>query len=85
MITAPRTFPSVERKISNVKRLVRKPAEKEITDKRKFPSGGKGKGNGMGNVLYSAHISNGKSAINSKSRLSGVAKHNLREIPFQRV
>ena len=33
----------------------------------------------MDDVSYSAHISNGKSAINSKSRLSGVAKHNLRK------
>ena len=48
-----------------------------MTDKRKFPSGGKG--NGMDDVSYSAHISNGKSAINSKSKLSGVAKHNLRK------
>lgn len=33
----------------------------------------------MGNVSYSAHISNGKSAITSKSKLLGVAKHNLRK------
>lgn len=33
----------------------------------------------MGNVSYSAHISNGKSAITSKSKLQGVAKHNLRK------
>lgn len=33
----------------------------------------------MNEVSYSAHISNGKSAINSKGRLSGVAKHNLRK------
>ncbi len=33
----------------------------------------------MDDVSYSAHISNGKSAINSKGRLSGVAKHNLRK------
>lgn len=33
----------------------------------------------MGNVSYSAHISNGKSAITSKSKLSGIAKHNLRK------
>lgn len=33
----------------------------------------------MGNVPYSAHISNGKSAIMSKSKLSGIAKHNLRK------
>lgn len=33
----------------------------------------------MDGVSYSAHISNGKSAINSKGRLSGVAKHNLRK------
>lgn len=48
-----------------------------MTDKRKIPSGGKE--NGMDDVSYSAHISNGKSAINSKSKLSGVAKHNLRK------
>lgn len=48
-----------------------------MKDKRKFPSGGKE--NGMDNVSYSAHISNGKSAINSKGKLSGVAKHNLRK------
>ena len=39
-----------------------------MTDKRKFPSGGKE--NGIDNLSYSAHISNGKSAINSKSKLS---------------
>lgn len=33
----------------------------------------------MDDVSYSAHISNGKSAINSNSKLSGVAKHNLRK------
>lgn len=33
----------------------------------------------MGNVSYSAHISNGKSAITSKKALAGVAKHNLRK------
>lgn len=33
----------------------------------------------MGNVSYSAHISNGKSAITSKKALTGVAKHNLRK------
>lgn len=33
----------------------------------------------MGSVSYSAHISNGKSAITSKSKLQGVAKHNLRK------
>ncbi len=33
----------------------------------------------MGSVSYSAHISNGKSAITSKSSLLGVAKHNLRK------
>lgn len=33
----------------------------------------------MGSVSYSAHISNGKSAITSKSKLKGVAKHDLRK------
>lgn len=33
----------------------------------------------MGEVSYTAHISNGKSAINSKSKLESVAKHNLRK------
>lgn len=33
----------------------------------------------MGNVSYSAHISNGKSAITSKCKLLRVAKHNLRK------
>lgn len=33
----------------------------------------------MGSVSYSAYISNGKSAITSKSRLLGVAKHNMRK------
>ena len=33
----------------------------------------------MGSVSYSAHISNGKSAITSKSKLQGVANHNLRK------
>lgn len=34
---------------------------------------------GRESVSYSAHISNGKSAITSKSKLQGVAKHNLRK------
>lgn len=33
----------------------------------------------MGNVSYTAHISNKKSGITSKSKLLGVAKHNLRK------
>lgn len=33
----------------------------------------------MGNMSYTAHISNKKSAITSKSKLLGVAKHNLRK------
>lgn len=33
----------------------------------------------MGNTSYSAHISNKKSAITSKSKLMSVAKHNLRK------
>lgn len=33
----------------------------------------------MEKISYSAHISNKKSAINSKSKLAGVAKHNLRK------
>ena len=33
----------------------------------------------MDSVSYSAHISNGKSAITSKNSLLGVAKHNLRK------
>ncbi len=33
----------------------------------------------MGNTSYTAHISNKKSAITSKSKLPGVAKHNLRK------
>lgn len=48
-----------------------------MTDKKKSPSGGEE--DGMDDVSYSAHISNGKSAINSKGKLSGVAKHNLRK------
>ena len=48
-----------------------------MTDKKKFSSGREG--DVMNEVSYSAHISNGKSAINSKSKLSGVAKHNLRK------
>ncbi len=48
-----------------------------MTDKNKFPSGREE--NVMDDVSYSAHISNGKSAINSKAKLSGVAKHNLRK------
>ncbi len=46
-------------------------ASRELTNKKgKLP---------MGSVSYSAHISNGKSAIGSKSKLAGVAKHNLRK------
>lgn len=48
-----------------------------MTDKKKSPSGREE--DGMDDVSYSAHISNGKSAINSKGKLSGVAKHNLRK------
>jgi len=33
----------------------------------------------MGNISYTAHVSNKKSAITSKSKLAGVAKHNLRK------
>ena len=33
----------------------------------------------MGNVSYSAHISNGKSGITNKGKLLGVANHNLRK------
>ena len=33
----------------------------------------------MESISYSARISNKKSAINSKAKLSGVAKHNLRK------
>ena len=33
----------------------------------------------MGNISYTAHVSNKKSAITSKSKLVAVAKHNLRK------
>ncbi len=33
----------------------------------------------MGNISYTAHVSNKKSAITSKSKLAAVAKHNLRK------
>ena len=33
----------------------------------------------MENISYTAHVSNKKSAITSKSKLAGVAKHNLRK------
>ena len=33
----------------------------------------------MGNISYTAHVSNKKSAITSKSKLASVAKHNLRK------
>ena len=33
----------------------------------------------MGNISYTAHVSNNKSAITSKSKLAAVAKHNLRK------
>ena len=33
----------------------------------------------MGNISYTAHVSNKKSAITSKSKLADVAKHNLRK------
>ena len=46
------------------------PTEKYELRKDKMP---------MRNVSYSAHISNGKSAITSKKALAGVAKHNLRK------
>ena len=37
----------------------------------------------MGEISFSNHISNKKSAINSKSKLAGVAKHNLRKYHLQ--
>lgn len=46
-------------------------SEKNFTDKRGDLL--------MGNTSYTAHISNKKSAITSKSKLLGVAKHNLRK------
>ena len=33
----------------------------------------------MGNISYTAHVSNKKSAITSKTKLAAVAKHNLRK------
>ena len=33
----------------------------------------------MGNISYTAHVSNKKSAITSKTKLATVAKHNLRK------
>ena len=33
----------------------------------------------MGGISYVAHVSNGKSAITTKRKLEGVAKHNLRK------
>lgn len=33
----------------------------------------------MGNISYTAHVSNKKSAITSKSKLAAVARHNLRK------
>ena len=37
----------------------------------------------MGEISFSNHISNKKSAINSKTKLAGVAKHNLRKYHSQ--
>lgn len=37
----------------------------------------------MGEISFSNHISNKKSAINSKAKLTGVAKHNLRKYHSQ--
>ena len=37
----------------------------------------------MGELSFSNHISNKKSAINSKAKLAGVAKHNLRKYHSQ--
>lgn len=37
----------------------------------------------MGEISFSNHISNEKSAINSKAKLAGVAKHNLRKYRSQ--
>lgn len=31
----------------------------------------------MGDISYTVHVSNKKSVITSKSKLAGVAKHNL--------
>ena len=37
----------------------------------------------MGEISFSNHINNKKSAINSKAKLAGVAKHNLRKYHSQ--
>ena len=37
----------------------------------------------MGEISFSNHISNKKSAFNSKAKLAGVAKHNLRKYRSQ--
>ena len=37
----------------------------------------------MGEISFSNHISNKKSALNSKAKLAGVAKHNLRKYHSQ--
>ena len=37
----------------------------------------------MGEISFSNHISNKKSAVNSKTKLVGVAKHNLRKYRSQ--
>lgn len=77
MITAARHVPISRKENGNQKRLAKKPAGTGMSDKRKIPSGREE--NVMDDVSYSAHISNGKSAINSKGKLSSVAKHNLRK------
>ena len=47
------------------------PPQSEIREKNK------------GEISFSNHISNKKSAINSKAKLAGVAKHNLRKYHSQ--
>lgn len=54
-----------------VKLAPRRPPQSEIREKNK------------GEISFSNHISNKKSAINSKTKLAGVAKHNLRKYHSQ--
>lgn len=64
--------------VKNGRKLRKEISENEVVKKEIIQKTDKG-GRFMEQSSYSAHISNKKSAITSKTKLAGVAKHNLRK------
>ena len=64
--------------VKNGRKLRKEISENEVVKKEIIQKTDKG-GRFMEQSSYSAHISNKKSAITSKAKLAGVAKHNLRK------